>query len=51
MNIQWNNVTRFSQLISIALFVGVFALGFWLGMEYERNAIINAVKASMEGKL
>jgi len=51
MNIQWNKVTRLSQLVSIALFIGIFVLGFWLGMEYERNAIINAVKASMEGSL
>jgi hypothetical protein len=29
----WNQVTRFSQLAAVVLFVGVFALGFYLGMQ------------------
>ncbi len=44
MNIDWNHVTRFSQLIAIALFVGVFALGFLLGQKYEDHAFANAGK-------
>lgn len=29
----WNKVTPFSQGVAIALFVGVFTLGFYLGVE------------------
>jgi membrane-bound inhibitor of C-type lysozyme len=43
MNIAWNTVTRFSQLIAIIVFVGVFALGFWLGTRYEYHAFLNAI--------
>lgn len=46
MNIQqisWDKVSRFSQLIAIVLFVGVFVLGFFLGKEYEYRAFTNAM--------
>lgn len=31
MSIEWNKVTRLSQITAIVLFVAVFGLGFWLG--------------------
>ncbi len=49
--IQWNTVTRFSQLTSIVLFVLVFLLGIWLGMQYQIRAFENAQKALMSGTL
>ena len=33
-DMEWNKVTKFSQLVAIVLFVGVFALGFYLGTLY-----------------
>ncbi len=51
MKIQWNTVTRVSQLVSIVLFVLVFLLGIGLGMLYERHAYANAVKAYSEGRI
>jgi len=47
MNIEWNKVTEYSQLIAIVLFVGVFALGFWLGKTYEMHAFKNAMTAAI----
>jgi len=44
-NIDWNHVTKFSQLVAIVLFVAVFGLGFLLGEKYEYHAFINAQKA------
>lgn len=38
MKIQWGAVTWYSQLIAIVLFVGVFALGYWLGARAPRTA-------------
>ncbi|MEK7099684.1 MAG: hypothetical protein AAB883_00895 [Patescibacteria group bacterium] len=43
MNVEWNRVTQFSQLIAIVLFVGIFALGFYLGTLYQQHAFQNAV--------
>lgn len=51
MNIQWNAVTRVSQFASIVLFILVFLLGIWLGMEYQKRAYENAVKAALNGTL
>jgi hypothetical protein len=34
MKIEWKKVTWYSQAIAIILFVGVFALGFYLGTLY-----------------
>lgn len=34
MKIEWNKVTKLSQIVSIVLFVAVFALGFYLGTLY-----------------
>ncbi len=44
MNINWTRVTRTSQLLAIVLFVGVFALGFFLGKEYEHRTFLNGLK-------
>ncbi len=35
MKIEWNKVTWYSKFIAIALFLFVFALAFWLGVEYR----------------
>ena len=37
MTIEWNRVTRVSQIVAVVIFVGVFALGFWLGGEYQKS--------------
>ncbi len=42
-SINWDHVTRYSQLIAIVLFVGVFVLGFYLGKAYEYKAFTNAL--------
>lgn len=47
-NIDWNHVTRFSQLVAIVLFVAVFFLGFWLGQQYEFHAFQNGLRATNE---
>ncbi len=44
-HIEWNKVTGLSQVIAVILFVGVFALGFFLGKEYEYHAFLNAKSA------
>ncbi len=37
---EWHTVTKFSQAVAIILFVGVFALGFFLGGEYQKSASV-----------
>jgi hypothetical protein len=39
MSIEWDKVTRLSQVVAIVLFVGVFVLGFWLGTVYEAKRV------------
>jgi hypothetical protein len=39
MKIQWNEVTKFSQIAALILFIGVFFLGIYLGMQIEKKAI------------
>ena len=34
-NIEWRHVTWYSQLFAIVLFLDVFGLGFWLGLQDE----------------
>jgi membrane-bound inhibitor of C-type lysozyme len=34
-NIEWRHVTWYSQLFAIVLFLDVFGLGFWLGLQQE----------------
>ena len=36
MAIEWNKVTKLSQLVAIIIFVATFALAFYLGMTWER---------------
>jgi len=31
MKIEWNKVTRLSQIVAVVLFVGVFCFGLFLG--------------------
>lgn len=33
MKIQWNQITWYSKLCAVAVFVAVFALGLWLGYQ------------------
>ncbi len=35
MKIKWNQVTWYSKAFAGILFVAVFALGFWFGMQYS----------------
>lgn len=51
MKTEWTRVTQFSQLVAVVLFVGVFLLGIWLGIEYEKRAFMNALEASATGNL
>jgi len=46
MKIIWNKVTKFSQLIAIVLFVGVFFFGFFLGRRFEDKFILGDKVAS-----
>ncbi|MES2994709.1 MAG: hypothetical protein V4681_01590 [Patescibacteria group bacterium] len=48
MKIEWNTVNWYSQAVAIVLFVLVFALGFWLGTQYQMRAFENAIKAELE---
>lgn len=40
MNIEWNKVTRFSQIVAIVLFVVVFFCGFLIGKKFENKSIL-----------
>lgn len=48
MKIEWNKVTKFSQIAAIILFVLVFFFGFWIGRRFENKFVlgfpINSVK-------
>lgn len=48
MQIEWNRVTWLSQIVAIVMFVGVFALGFYLGQQYQMKAFENALKAELD---
>lgn len=48
IHIEWNKVTWASQSVAVVLFVGVFALGFWLGVKYEYHAFVNALTATTQ---
>jgi membrane-bound inhibitor of C-type lysozyme len=37
MNIKWKEVTWYSQIAAIIIFVGIFCLGFFLGEKYESS--------------
>jgi hypothetical protein len=51
MKIIWNKVTKFSQIVAIVVFVGVFFLGFVLGQKYEKkpNYTVDSEKAQYFG--
>lgn len=51
MNVELNKVTRLSQLIAIVLFVGIFALGFYLGTLYERKSYQHAIKEAIDEEI
>lgn len=40
MSIEWNKVTRLSQIVAIVLFVGIFIWGFCLGRKYQTETIL-----------
>jgi hypothetical protein len=37
MKIEWGKVTWYSKLTAVIIYVGTFALAFWLGRLYEAN--------------
>lgn len=39
MNIEWNKVTWYSKLTAVMVFGGALFLGFYLGIEYQKNRI------------
>ena len=53
MKIKWNEVTWYSQIVAVALFVAVFFVGFLIGRKYENKFIlgepINSVKFVCDG--
>lgn len=48
MKIKWKEVTRFSQIMAIVLFVIVFFLGFGIGRRFENNFILGEPSNSAE---
>ena len=40
MNIEWNKVTRFSQIVAVLLFVVVFFVGYWIGQKKENRFVL-----------
>lgn len=40
MKIEWNRVTRLSQIVAVVLFVGVFVWGFCLGTRFQTQKIL-----------
>ena len=48
MNIEWNTVTWYSQIVAIVMALAIFGLGFYLGQQYQMKAFENAVKAGLD---
>jgi membrane-bound inhibitor of C-type lysozyme len=44
-NIEWRHVTWYSQLFAIVLFLDVFGLGFWLGIQDEGVGVAAQIQA------
>lgn len=44
MKIIWDQVTRVSQIVAVALFVSVFLVGFFIGSTFEKEKILGAPK-------
>lgn len=40
MKIEWNKVTRLSQIVAIVLFVGIYYYGFYLGGQVRESKIL-----------
>ncbi|MFA5889034.1 MAG: MliC family protein [Candidatus Paceibacterota bacterium] len=40
MTIEWNKVTRLSQIVAIILFVAVFFCGFLIGRKFENKSVL-----------
>jgi membrane-bound inhibitor of C-type lysozyme len=40
MKIEWNTVTRFSQIMAVVLFVVIYAVGFQVGRIFETQFIL-----------
>lgn len=40
MKIEWNKVTRFSQIVAIILFVAVYIVGFQIGRNFEKVFVL-----------
>ena len=38
MKIKWNEVTRTSQIVALVLFVVVYFLGMYVGMQVEKKS-------------
>ena len=57
MNIEWNNVTKFSQIIAIVVYVATFVFAFWLGMhassvldeDVEGNVLVREIEIDEMG--
>jgi hypothetical protein len=47
--IRFTQVTRYSQILAIVLGVGIFALGFWIGLQKERESdTVNSTTGNTE---
>ena len=42
MNIEWDKVTKLSQIVAIIMGIAIFALGFYVGSEYRAENPIAA---------
>jgi len=47
MKIEWNKVTKFSQIIAVVLFVAVFLIAFQLGRNFEATFILGQPTTSL----
>jgi membrane-bound inhibitor of C-type lysozyme len=47
-NIEWRHVTWYSQLFAIVLFLDVFGLGFWLGLQDEGVKVATALQSMQQ---
>src|SRR3989339_1364701 len=46
MKIEWNQVTKLSQVVAIVLFVVVFCVGFIIGRKFENKYVLGDKIAS-----
>ena len=50
-NIEWRHVTWYSQVLAIVLFLDVFGLGFWLGLQDEGVKIASLLESTHQSAL